>query len=70
MWRKHVDLLLIEKEGKGHYVLLKCSSTFMYDHTLHCVRKHFCCYCSQAFSLEEISKIHIKDCFKMANKEL
>ena len=37
----------------------------MYDHTLHCGRKHFCFYCLQAFSTEEILKRHIKDCFKI-----
>ena len=37
----------------------------MYDHTLHCGKKHFCCYCFQAFSTGEIPKRHIKDCFKI-----
>ena len=37
----------------------------MYDHTLHRGRKHFCHYCFQDFSSEEISKSHIKDCFKI-----
>ena len=32
---KHVDLLLIGKQGKRHYVLIKGFNTFMYDHTLH-----------------------------------
>ena len=30
---KHVDLLLKEKEGKMHYIVIKDSNTFMYDHT-------------------------------------
>ena len=29
----HVDLLLKEKEGKMHYIVIKDSNTFMYDHT-------------------------------------
>ena len=33
--KKHVDLLLIGEEGKGHYVLIKDCNTFMYDHKLH-----------------------------------
>ena len=41
----------------------------MYDHALHCRRKHFCCYCLQAFSTEEILKRHIKDCFKINGKQ-
>ena len=32
---KHGDLLLIEAEGKRHYVFIKNFNTFMYDHTLH-----------------------------------
>ena len=32
---KHVDLLLIGKEGKRRYVLIKDFTTFMYDHALH-----------------------------------
>ena len=40
----------------------------MYDHTLDCGREHFCCYCLQTFSAEEILKIHIKDCFTINGK--
>ena len=42
----------------------------MYDHTLHRGGKHFCCYCLQAFSTEEILKRHIKDCFKINGKQI
>ena len=38
---------------------------FMYEHTLNQRRKHFCRYCLYAFITEEISKDHIKDCFKV-----
>ena len=41
----------------------------MYDHTLNRGRKNFCGYCLQAFSAEEISKSHIKDCFKINGKQ-
>ena len=41
--KKHVDLLLIGEEGKRNFI--KDFTTFMYDHTLHLGRKHFCCYC-------------------------
>ena len=40
----------------------------MYDRTLHCGRKQFCCYCLQAFSTEKILKCHVKDCFKINSK--
>ena len=32
-------------------------------------KKHFCRYCLQAFSTEEILKRHIKDCFKINGKQ-
>ena len=41
----------------------------MYDHTLHCGRKHFCGYCLQALSTEKILKPHIKNCFKINGKQ-
>ena len=39
--QKHVDLLLIGEEGKRHYVLIKDSSTFMYDCRLYHEKKTF-----------------------------
>ena len=70
VWKKyceenHVDLLLIGEEGKRYYALIKDFNTFMFDHTLHRGRKHFCRYCLQAFSSEEILKCHIIDCLKI-----
>ena len=41
----------------------------MHNHTLHRGRKHFCYYCLQAFSTEEILKIHIKNLFKINGKQ-
>ena len=40
-----------------------------YDHSLHQKRKHFCRYCIYGFTTEEISKDHIKDCFKVIGKQ-
>ena len=68
MYQKNVVKLLIGEKGKRHYVLIKDFNAFMYDHTLHRGRKHFCCYCLQSFSTEEILKHHIKDCFKINDK--
>ena len=33
------------------------------------IEKHFCRYCLQAFSTEEILKRHIKDCVKINSKK-
>ena len=61
---EHVHLLLIEKEDKGNYVLIKDFNTSMYDYLLHRERK----YCLQAFIKAEILKCHINDCFKINGK--
>ena len=37
----------------------------MYDYTLHCGKKYFCCYNLQSFNTEKILKRHIKDYFKI-----
>ena len=57
--KKHVDLLLIGEEDKRHYVLIKDFNPFKYDYILHWGRKHFCHYCLQAFSAEEILNINM-----------
>ena len=66
---KHVDLLLIEKGGKRHYVLMKDINTFMYYHTLYRGRNHFCHYSLQAFRTAEKLKFHVEDCFKITGKQ-
>ena len=52
-FKRHIDLLLIEEKEKKHYVLIKDFNTIMYDHILHCERKHFRRYCLQTFSTAE-----------------
>ena len=70
LWRKTCWFSLIGEEATIHHVLIKDFNTFMYDHTLHCGRKHFCCYCLQAFSTEKMLKCHVKDCFKINGKQM
>ena len=41
----------------------------MYDHSLYRERKNFCRYCLHAFITDEILKGHIKDYFKMNDKQ-
>ena len=65
---KHVDLLLIGEEKKNS-VLIKDFNKFMYDHSLHRRKKHFCRYYLHAFITEEILKCHIKDRFKINGKQ-
>ena len=60
---------MIGEEQLIHYVLIRDFNTFIYDHTLHRERKHFCSYCLQAFSTEEIIKPRINYCFKINDKQ-
>ena len=66
---KHNNLKLIGEGEKKHYVLIKYFNTFMYDHTLHRRKTHFCRCCLQAFKTAEKLKCHIKDCFKINGKQ-
>ena len=70
-FKRHVDLLLVGEEGKRHYVLIKDFNSFMYDHTLNHGRKHFCCYCLQAFSTKQTVNVTLMIVLKlMVNKRL
>ena len=61
---------MTREEGKRHYVLIKDSNMFMYDHTLHHRRKYFCQYCLKHFSTTEILKSQANDCFKINCKQI
>ena len=65
----YIELLLIGEREKKHYVFINDFNRFMFDHSLHCGRKHFCSYCLHIFIIEEILKRHIKDCFKINGKQ-
>ena len=67
--KENIDLLLIAEGEKKHNVFIKDFNTFMYDHTVHCDRKHFCCYCLEAFRAAEKLKCCIKDCFNINVKQ-
>ena len=41
----------------------------MYDYTLHRGIKHFSRYCLRAFRTAETLKCHIKNCFKINDKQ-
>ena len=57
-----MNLLLITKEEKKHYVLIKDFNAFMYNQSKHKERKHFCMYCLQSFSSERILANHVNNC--------
>ena len=57
-----MNLLLITKDEKKHYVLIKDFNAFMYNQSKHKERKHFCMYCLQWFSSERILANHVNNC--------
>ena len=61
---------MIGEEDKKHHVSVQDFSTYMYHYKLHRGRKQFCRFCLQAFSTEEMSQYHIKDCLKINEKHL
>ena len=57
-----MNLLLITKHEKKHYILIKDFNAFMYNQSKHKERKHFCMYCLQCFSSERILANHVNNC--------
>ena len=53
-----MNLLLITKDEKKHYVLIKDFNAFMYNQSKHKERKH----CLQCFSSERILANHVNNC--------
>ena len=64
-----MNLLLIAKDEKKHYVLIKDFNAFMYNQSKHRERKHFCMYCLQCFSSIEILDAHRRDCIVINGKQ-
>ena len=52
-FENQMNLLLITKGEKRHYVLIKDFNKFMYNQTEHKEIKHFCMYCLQCFNSEK-----------------
>ena len=57
-----MNLLLITKDEKKQYVLIKDFNAFMYNQSKHKERKHFCMYCLQCFSSERVLANHVNNC--------
>ena len=57
-----MNLLLITKDEKKHYVLIKDFNAFMYNQSKHKERKHFCMYCLQCFSSQRVLVKHVNNC--------
>ena len=64
-----MNLLLIAKDKKRHYVLIKDFNTFMYNQAKHKNKKHFCMYCLQCFPSESILVKHTNNCLTINGKQ-
>ena len=64
-----MNLLLIAKDEKKQYVLIKDFNTFMYNQSKHKNKKHFCMYCLQCFSSESILVKHTNNCLTINGKQ-
>ena len=61
-----LNLLLITEDENKHYVLIKDFSRMMY---VHKEKKHFCMYCLQNFSTEQILLKHTDNCMVVNVKQ-
>ena len=68
-YEKHFELLLITEDDNKHYVLIKDFNRFMFNQTKHEHRKHFCMYCLQCFSSEEVLKNHKDNCIQLNGEQ-
>lgn len=65
----HMDLLLITEDENKHYVLIKDFNKFRYNKTKHKARKHFCKYCLQCFSSEEVLNNRKTNCMTINGQQ-
>ena len=68
-FKNQMNLLLIIKDVKKHYVLLKDFNKLMYNQWKHKERKHFCVFCLQCFSSERFLENHVNNCLKINGKQ-
>ena len=68
-FKDQMNLLLITKDKKKHYVLIKDFNAFMYNQTKHKERKHFCMYCLQCFSSERVLVKHANNCLTISGSQ-
>ena len=61
-FKDQMNLVLITKDKRKHYVLIKDFNAFMYNQTKHKEKKHFCMFCLQCFSSERILANHVNNC--------
>ena len=68
-YQDHMELLLITEGEYKHYVLIKEFNKFMFRQNKHEHKKHFCMYCLQCFSREDVLTKHINNCISINGKQ-
>ena len=58
-----LNLLLITKKDKSHYVFIKDFNRLMFSRTKPRDKKHYCMSCLQSFNTEELPSNHKKTMF-------
>ena len=66
-YQDHMELLLITEGENKHYVLIKDFNKFMFRQNKH--KKHFCMYCLQCFSREDVLTEHKNNCISINGKQ-
>ena len=64
-----LNLLLITEDENKHYVLIKDFNRMMYNKTKHKEKKHFCMYCLQNFTTEQILLKRKDNCMVVNRKQ-
>ena len=64
-----MNLLLITKDEKKHYILIKDFNAFMYNQSKHKGKKHFCMFCLQCFSSESDLVKHANNCLTISSTQ-
>ena len=68
-FKEQMNLLLITKDEKKHYVLIKDFNSFMYNQSKHKEKTHFCMFCLHCFSSESILVKHANNCLTINGKQ-
>ena len=64
-FKDHLEILLINKCEKSHYVLIENFNRLMFPFPNHKDTKHFCMRCLHCFSSELLLEKHSPDCFSL-----
>jgi len=68
--KDHLEVLLIQKGEKSHYVLIKNFNQLIFSFTKYKDTKHFCMRCLHCFSSNDLLEKHSPDCFALNGTQM